>query len=337
MKNLLTTLLLCGVCLLLISCRKGMTPGETAEPVQRPEGIWEVDFRYDMYSGERFALEAKITDITPEGSRLQIEKRVGPMNYTGHSKQGELDLDAEHTAALLEILSRYDVKSWSELPTRGYGTAPDRTLIVFSGEESWAVSYDTVFPETIPPLEDILYMELYNFFNGLIRDIPDWSEVQSPDLPDPRENPAYGEREVVWFGRQVRLVPGTGIFAGDQGAEIDYGEEKWWLLEGFTGAWSLSESWREEASHASASLSVREDGSVTLTLEDKVWTGTLGEKRYYREAIGVRLTCEGEGSRRFTLEPAGAEDYRLLRVFAYPGPLPEKQFYPTDVMLVKTA
>ena len=336
MKKLLLCLLLAVICLPLFSCRKAEGPRESAAPQEKPEGIWELGFSYEMHSGEQFAMEVRVTDIRPEGCRVNMEKRVGPMNYTGHTMEGDLDLEGIKTAELLEILGRYDLKTWSGYRHSGYGTSPYRTLIVFSGEETWSIGFDTVFPETLPPQEDILYMELYNFFNGLVRDIPDWAEVRSPDLPDPRENPAYGEREVTWFGRQVRLVPGTGIFEGYHGAEIDYGTEKWWLLEGFTGTWTLGDDWKEEASHTAAVLTVREDGSVSLTLEEKEWTGQLGEKRYYREGIGVRLTREGEGSRVFTLENTWEEDYRFLRVYAYPDPYPTEQFYPTDVMLEKT-
>ena len=336
MKKLLPLLLAGGICLLLFSCHKGQGPQETAPPEKKPDGIWEIGFSYDMFSGDQFCLEARVTDITPEGCRVKLEKRVGPMNYTGHTMEGEFDLDGDRTAALLEILGRYDLEAWSKLRRSGSSAAPGRTLMVFSGEDQWYIAFDAVFPKTLPPLEDVMYMELYNFFNSLIRGMPDWSEVQSPDLPDPRENPAYGEREVSWFGRTVRLVPGTGVYTADfRGAEIDYGEEKWWFLEGFTGTWILVEEWREEASHLSAQLTVREDGSLTLTLDGREWTGTLGDKRYYREDIGVRLTCEGEGSRSFTLMCLEEEDYGLLRVYAYPGPVPEEQFYPTDLVLEK--
>ena len=336
-KGPLLFLLICGLSLLLFSCRRGGAPRETGTPEVKPEGIWELGFAYEMNVGEQFSMDARVSDIGPEGCRVKLRKRVGPLNYTGHTMEGELDLDGDRTRTLLEILDRYDLKAWSECPRRGYGTDPYRTLIVFSGEETWDIGFDTVFPDTLPPQEDILYMELYNFFNGLVRDIPDWAEVRSEDLPDPRENPAYGEREVTWFGRQVRLVPGTGIYADYRGAEIDYGEERWWLLEGFTGTWSMSAEWREEATHASAVLTVREDGSVTLTLDGTTWTGELGEKRYYRVDIGVRLSSEGETGRVFTLESIEQEDYGLLRVYAYPDPYPTEQFYPTDVTLEKTS
>ena len=180
-----------------------------------------------------------------------------------------------------------------------------------------------------------MYMELYNFFNHLIRDIPDWQDVQSPDLEDPRENPAYEEGDALWFGRRVRLVPGTGtVYEDRRGAEIDYGGEAWWIQEGFTGTWTLAgEEWQEEATHTSASLTVEEDGSVTLTLEGETWTGQLPEKRYYKADTGFRLENREQGSRSFTCALMEQEDYTLLRIFAYPGPVPEPQFYPTDVVL----
>ena len=318
----------------LFSCGKKTKPVSTEPPAAKPEGIWEVGFTYDMFSGDQFKLEARVTDITPEGSKVKLEKRVGPMNYTGHTMSGELDLTGEQTEALLDILDSYDIEGYSRLPRRGSSGAPSRTLIVFSGEESWYVAFDAKFPKTLPPEEEVMYMEQYNFFNGLIRDIPDWQEVRSPDLEDPRDNPAYGEGSALWFGRSVSLVPGTGTGEDRRGAEIDYGEEKWWLLEGFTGTWSLAEGeWQEEATHTSVTLTVEEDGSVTLTLDGETWTGTLPDKRYYREETGFRLTNPEEGTRSFTCALMEPEDYTLLRICAYPGPVPEPQFYPTDVVV----
>jgi hypothetical protein len=332
-KKILLTILMGGLAMALFSCSKKTEP-VPATPSGKPEGIWELGFTYDMFSGDHFMLEARVTDITPQGSRVKLEKRVGPMNYTGHTMSGDLDLDGEQTAALLEILGRYDIEGYSKLPRSGFSGAPSRTLIVFSGEDTWYVAFDAKFPETLPPQEDVMYMELYNFFNGLVRDIPDWQEVRSPDLEDPRENPAYQEGTAQWFGRTVRLVPGTGTYSEDRrGAKIDYGEEKWWLLEGFTGTWNLAESYGEEASHTSVSLEVGEDGSVTLILDGETWTGTLPDTRYYKEDTGFRLTNPEEGSRSFTCALLEPEDYTLLRIYAYPGPVPEPQFYPTDVVV----
>ena len=72
MKKLLPLLLAGGICLLLFSCQKGQAPQETAPPEKKPEGIWEIGFSYDMFSGDQFCLEARVTDITPEGCRVKL-------------------------------------------------------------------------------------------------------------------------------------------------------------------------------------------------------------------------------------------------------------------------
>jgi hypothetical protein len=119
-------------------------------------------------------------------------------------------------------------------------------VAVFIGEKMIYVPWDAIFPETLPPQEDILYFELYNYFNDLISDDPEWEEVVSENMDDPRDNPAYGERNVMQYGKEVRLVPGTGVYSENgAGAEIDYSDLKWWLEEGFTGTWTLSEEDRE--------------------------------------------------------------------------------------------
>jgi hypothetical protein len=302
--------------------------------------VTEIHFTYDMYAGNQYKLEAWAKDFTPAGASVTIEKRVGPMNYTGFKKRGDLKVDKAQAAALLDVLSRYDIKGWSELPAGSSGSAPSRSLYVFCGEEMYGVAWNARFPKTLPPQEDVFYCELFNFFNGLIHDEPGWEEVRTDDLDDPRDNPAYGARKVTHFGNEVRLVPGTGVYYADgRGAEIDYGGRDWWREEGFFGVWELDPEKPQDDPFCrnvkEAALRVGADGGVTLELDDERWTGTLPSGRAYLSDIGVRLES-GTARRSFTIHPTDQNSYAHLRVSAYPLPHPEEQFIPIDTALVKT-
>ncbi|MBO4367129.1 MAG: hypothetical protein J5859_00335 [Clostridia bacterium] len=252
-----------------------------AEDAPGADAATGLRFMYDNYSGEQFCLNAYVEGMSRDGAKLTLIKRVGPMNYTGHTKEGELTLSGEQVDALRSILKSYDLDAWSELRGKGYGYSPSRSLIVFCGEEIlFDVRWDAVFPKTLPPQEDIMYAQLYNFFNDIISSEPGWEEVVSDNLEDPRDNPAYYERTVTWFGNEVKLVPGTGVYYKDgHYAEIDYEGRDWWTVEGFTGEWTLDEESPSLdmtfQSPLNASLIVREDGTLTFVLDDEEWQGTV--------------------------------------------------------------
>ena len=306
----------------------------------RYSNISEVNFSYEKDYGSKFELTAYV-DITADGAKVELKKRVGEMNYTGHVKQDVISLSKEQASELVSILGKYDLKAFSEVRTRGYGYSPTRSVYIGCGEESYYVPWDGVFPEGTPPEIDVFYFELFNFFNDIINDLPGWEEVRSDNLPDPREDPIYTERTVEWYGRTVRLVPGTGYKESgtDRGSEIDYNGADWWTEEGFVGTWRLDpegsdidESMVLEVSNGE--LTVTETGEVTLTLDDEVWTGNLSAKRYYMEDIGLRLEKD-DGYRTFTVSPDSYSDYESLRISSYPGPVPEPQFAPIDLKLIK--
>lgn len=319
---------------------KFTVPGIT-DPID-PEKVSRIVFDYDSFSGSQFEINAIVTDITSEGALLQITKTVGPMNYTGSGKEGKVLLNKRQTEKLLDILCRYDIKRYSSLQKRGSGSSPSRSIWVFEGEQRYAVSFDTIFPAPAdpftPPEEDIMYFELFNFFNGVIRNEPGWEEVRSDDLPDPRQNPAYGERIVEHFGHEVKLVPGTGVdYEDGRSALIDYGDRIWWLEEGFTGSWTMSADDREYdyKTCEDAKLSVDDAGRAVLTLDGVEWKGSLGYNRYYMEDIAVLFEDEKGRRRVCEIMPLEGDSYEYLRVRCYPGPVPEPQFVPIDVLLTK--
>lgn len=312
---------------------------EPAQPVVAEEGqITGLRFEYDMFSGDMFYLNAFVENMTADGAKVTLEKRIGPMNYTGHRKEGELSINGEQAGRLREILDRYDLAAWSKLPSAGSGSAPSRSLIVFSGKEKlYDVKWNVKFPKTLPPQEDILYCELFNFFNDLISREPGWEDVRSENLEDPRDNPAYSERRVSWFGHEVRLVPGTGTWHEDgRYADIDYEGKDWWVEEGFVGQWSLDAEEPTGGLNApdDASLTVLSDGSARLVVDGEEWPGRVAAVRRYRDSVGLNLEKDYE-RRLCTVESAYEESYERIHVVCYPGPVPEPQFAPIDVYLLK--
>ena len=297
-----------------------------------------IHFTYDMYSGDQFYLDVIVEKMSGKGAQAEIEKRIGPMNYTGVRKEGTIRMNGEQVQALRDILGRYDLKLWTECRLSSYGTSPSRSLYVFEGSELvYRISWNTQFPETLPPQEDIMYAELYNFFNDLISAEPGWEDVRSDDLDDPRDNPAYYERTVTWFGNEVRLVPGTGTwYENGAYAEIDYEGRDWWIEEGFTGSWTLDEENPTNGLNPpkSASLTVNEDGSVLFVLDGEEWPGRVAPTRRYRDSTGILLE-KGYEDRACTVALMQEESYRRIHLYCYPGPVPEPQFPPIDVYLLK--
>ena len=316
------------------------TPAAETPAAETPAGkeITGLRFEYDMYAGDEFCLNAYVEDLSSDGARLELRKRVGPMNSTGRTMEGELTLDARQAAALLDLLGRYDLAAWSALPTRSAAAAPSRSLIVFSGTEKlYDIPWNARFPETLPPQEDVMYCELFNFFNDLVSAAPGWETVRSENLSDPRDNPAYAARTVRWFGRDVELVPGTGTGHEDgRFAEIDYAGKAWWTEEGFVGRWTLDREHPTDDINApgNAELTVSADGTALLSLDGEDWPGRLSEVRRYLDSAG--LTLERDGERRpCEVETPDGETYARIHIRCYPGPYPEEQFPPIDVYLLK--
>ena len=165
----------------------------------------------------------------------------------------------------------------------------------------------------------------------------DWEEMRTEDPEDPREDLAREDRTVTWFGREVKLVPGTGTGHADGSyAEIDYEGRDWWLEEGFTGRWTLDREQPTDGPNeiGKASLKVMEDGSVLFKLDGEEWTGSLSPVRRYRDSIRMTLERDGE-SRSCEIGLSYEESYERIHVRCYPGPVPEPQFDPIDVYLVK--
>lgn len=103
------------------------------------------------------------------------------------------------------------------------------------------------------------------------------------------------EKEIEPFtvtikGKTYNTVRGTGNITGT-GAVIDFGDDKWWQVEEFTGHYELTENARETYAkeypqqkliHSKATLDIYEDGRFVLQVDDDEAVETqVAEKRLY--------------------------------------------------------
>ena len=348
-KNKLMLLILMTGLLAAFLCCCAQAEGRTEPPVSEDISASRaaeartatgLRFVYDKNSGEQRYLNAYVEGMSEDGAKVTLIKRVGPMNYTGHKREGEFALSGQQVARLWEILGSYDLEAWSKLPSRTSTASALRSLIVFRGEETlYNVMWNAKLPKTLPPQEDIMYFELYNFFNDLVASEPGWEDVVSENLEDPRDNPAYYERTVTWFGNEVRLVPGTGIYYEDgRYAEIDYQGRDWWIVEGFTGQWTLDigePSVSAFYAPKNASLTVHDDGTLQLILDDEVWSGHVSGLRRYMDSFGITLEKEDGQWRSCEVSTWGRESYDRIHISYQSNPYPEPQYPPIDVFLVR--
>ncbi len=332
MKRALFLSLLAGCTIMfLFSCKANESAGDGE--------ITALHFTYDRYSGNQLYLDVHTDHISVSGADAEITKRIGPANADGGNHTGTLRLTSGQTEELLTILNTYDLEAWSSLPKASSGSSPSCSLIVFSGKKTlYDIPWNAKFPKTVPPQEEIMYVRLFNFFNNILSNTSGWEDVRSDNLENPEDNPAYQPRTVTWFGNEVTLVPGTGTFHEDGSyAEIDYGENNWWMMEGFLGTWSLDPDHPAEdtlSKPESAELTISENGTAVFELNGELWNGTLNSVRIYKGPIGIILKREGE-TRYGSIDTLQDQSYEQIHITCYPGPVPEPQFDPIDVYLNK--
>ena len=282
-------------------------------------------FNYDQEDhGAKYSIRVIIEKIDATGAEASIEKWLGPHNYNGKRHKDVILMDADKVGELVRILEGYDLEGWSKLPTKCCSSGVSRTLCLHLNDGTkYYIGFNADFPKTIPPTEDIMYFELFNFFNGLIREAG-WEEVVGEDLKDPRLNPAYTPRTVSWFGNQVKLKIGTGIFYEDgRNAEIDYEGKDWWVEEGFVGYYT-----GENGAH----MSVEENGNISLFMDGENWQGSVGKKRIYKRHAEIGISC-GDKSRWCELHTLKGENYDRIQIRCMPGPIPAPQFTPISINL----
>ena len=281
---------------------------------------------YDHDNNNNYTLTVKVEDFDADPVQAQITKWLGPHNINGKKLDGTVALDEEKLSELTQILNRYDLEAWSKLPSLSCVSGTVRSLTVHLKDGTkYYIAWNAKFPKVFPPTEDVMYFELFNFFNGMIREAG-WAEVVGDDIKDPRENPAYAPRTVSWFGNQVKLKIGTGTFYEDgRNAEIDYEGKSWWIEEGFVGYYTGENG---------ASMSVVESGEIKLYMDGEEWHGHAGNKRIYKRHAEIGISC-GDKSRWCELHTLGGENYDKIQITCMPGPVPAPQFTPISIVLYR--
>ena len=316
-----------------------VTFGPSGKPVTA------VRFNYAQNYGNQIEFYAYVSEMTTDGAKLELRKRIGPSNYTGHKKEGNLTLSGNQVKALLDILARYDLEAWSKLPYGSYSSGPSRSLMVYSGDAFlYDIMWSAKFPKTLPPLEDIMYAELFNYFNAIVEKEPGWEEVRGPDLEDPRENPKYKARTITWFGKERKLVPGTGNGNEDGSfAEIDYEGASWWVEEGFVGRWIPNGSQTQnmfspfnepDPKMQESELTIQADGSVTFIYRGETWLGHVDKTRKVEPRVGFSVFRNFE-ARPCEVAYSDKDSYQNITISCFPGPVPEPQFPPIFINMNK--
>ena len=281
---------------------------------------------YDHNKDNEYSLNALIEKIDASGAEADVTKWLGPHNYTGKKHSGVISMDADKVCELAGILDRYDLEGWSKLPAVSSVSGMNRSLMIHLNDGTkYYIAWNAKFPKVFPPPEDVMYFELFNFFNGLIREAG-WDDVAGEDIKDPRLNPAYAPRTVKWFGHEVKLKIGTGTYYEDgTNAEIDYEGKDWWVEEGFVGRYTGDNG---------ADMTVAGDGGIRLFMDGEEWHGYVGKKRIYKRHAEISISC-GDRSRWCELHTLSGENFDKIQIMCLPGPVPCEQFTPISVVLYR--
>jgi len=136
-------------------------------------------------------------------------------------------------------------------------------------------------------------------------------------------------------GKEYTVIPDYSM-KNHVGEEIDFGDESWWEVEGYTGSYEmtaddLKEMEGEYFTYDAASrpegtvtMDISPDGHVVLNYYDEVFEGDLPEKRYYKTYPAIRMTSsKGWPERSFQIElREGKAHSRPYKIELYSEGLP---------------
>jgi len=269
------------------------------EEPPHPAGIWEIEFKYEKRSSGEL-LHALVGSVSENGAEATIRKRNGRANDPKTVEViGTYSMDSKQLEELTYLLRKYPVEEIMNAPRRhSFGGNIGLELRIRDGDKNLYIGNLNAFPDSLPPMRELLYTELYNFFNAFVSADEKMKSVWTEQLPDPAADPKYGARTVLHFGKEVSLVPGTG-YGDNYGDEIDYGDRKWWIEEGYVGSYIMTEEDKmlKMITEDSASFIIREDGSFELTLDGTLYTGNFGTTRYYKQSPGGRYEKSAPGAK----------------------------------------
>ena len=294
----------------------------------------------DGMSSPDVTLRAEISDVTPQGARLVVEKRV---KWLGDFSKASYDLSPGDLSALWGIVCEFDAIAWLGRGTRSsYSGRHCNSLLLAVGGQSYYL-FDLVdYPETVPPVKDRFYARVFNFFNAFVSADPAMQAAWSDDLPDPADEPRYQDRTAVFRGREVTLKAGTGGDEGYNAEIVELAGARWWADEGLVGYWATTDEDRAMSDGMfpgaqTAELRIGEDGAWRLVLDGAEHVGVMDAVRRYRsDATGAMTSPLPRGVTFSHIDYAdgkvwgrGVEDDRAsdhLQVTCEPLPHPENPY-----------
>ena len=135
-------------------------------------------------------------------------------------------------------------------------------------------------------------------------------------------------------GKKYKLIRDLSL-QSEAGEEIDFGSDKWWKVENYTGSFS--------SENGDAKLVISENGKAVFEYEGKQFKGTLPEKRYYRRSAEIYMEAGYEG-RTFMIivqDKLPPHDPAFNRIRFYSEGLPAtnepSKMPPIEVELVRDA
>ncbi len=257
-------------------------------------GLSEVQYTYESgMTSPDITLKVEMTDITPNGATLHVEKRT---KWMGEFSSATYQMSADDVAGFWDIICEFDAVAWSNLPRRSSYSGNSHNTLRFVVDGTSYYLFDMIdYPDTMPPVKDRFYAKLYNFFNAFVSADPAMEAAWSDDLVDPADMPRNQERTAIFRGREVTLKAGTGSDNGDNALILELSGTRWWIDEGLVGRWVQTEedvqmNGNVFEPYGSAELWINEDGSWTLLLDGVEHSGTMNRNRYYNTSAGGFMT-----------------------------------------------
>ena len=131
-------------------------------------------------------------------------------------------------------------------------------------------------------------------------------------------------------GKDYPLIPDYSL-TGHTGEQIDFGDDTWWLAEGYPGRYVCTEADLEEMKDeyfteeafahpgGKAELVISEDGSAVFDCFGTVFKGNLPEKRYYKTDVTVFMESDTQ-RRSFRIILREGEDHsQPVKIKFYSG------------------
>ena len=298
------------------------------------------EYRYLNKNGEFVSV---VADIQGSVNIHVTERKSADGEEKVYRASRTLVPDAKRIDEYLHKLDTYGRQPgplmWVDAPERANWMDDESTtwLIMNYEDVQFIVSSRQELPEDRYKAFNIIYTYLTSFVSGFDRKMRQNIGAPAPDII----------KEV--HGKKVKLVPGTGNSVLT-GAEINYGDKKWWIEEEFVGRFESTQSSlkqtseeTEEGVEIKAAMKIEKDGNFTLKINDTEYVGSLGVQRLYQVAASANMVVKSEksaeimkengrilGGDHLFIEYEGCDDvpeYGRLRLFIEGTPYVEGRGY----------